>query len=135
MSFLFRKQTKKTVSTRPWGNFEVLKDFTLSSNNDSSILSNNVVIKKITVNPQKRLSYQSHKERHEHWYIIQGSGKTTINDVVFEAKTGQSFDIQINAKHRIENTSSKDSLIFIEISTGNFDENDIIRYEDDFGRI
>ncbi len=119
MTFLF---WKKNNETRPWGKFEALST------------SPDYYIKKITVNPGKRLSYQSHNKRTEHWYIISGTGKVILNDQSLEVKTGESFDIPALTKHRIENTNSKTDLVFIEISTGHFDENDIVRYEDDFGR-
>lgn len=112
----------KKGENRPWGNFEILNK------------SPNFLIKKITVNPQKRLSYQNHAKRAEHWYIIAGNGEITLDGQVLEIKTGQSIDIPAFAKHRIENTDKEDNLIFIEISTGYFDENDIVRFEDDFGR-
>jgi mannose-6-phosphate isomerase len=113
---------QKNKETRPWGKFEALST------------SPDFYIKKITVNPGKRLSYQSHAKRNEHWYIISGTGKVIINDQSLEATTGKSFDIQALAKHRIENTDNKADLVFIEISTGHFDENDIVRFDDDFGR-
>jgi len=122
MAFLFWRKKAQILENRPWGNFEVLSK------------DGNITIKKIIVMPQKRLSYQSHNNRAEHWFITQGTGKVTNNDVVSDAINGMSFDIAIHAKHRIENTSEKDNLIFIEISTGDFNENDITRYEDDFGR-
>jgi len=129
MIFPFYKKTN-SITTRPWGKFETLNDFPMVNNGQNG----NVVIKRITVNPQKRLSYQSHQKRTEHWYIIKGKAKITINDSAQEGKVGQSFDILTNTKHRIENPDNNNDLIFIEVSTGNFDENDIVRYEDDFGR-
>lgn len=108
---------------RPWGDFEILSKI------------NGLIIKRITVKPNKKLSYQSHEKRAEHWFIISGQGKITLDDIIHEVKTGNSIDIPILAKHRIENTSEKENLILIEISTGDFDESDIVRYEDDFGRV
>ena len=122
MTFSFFKKRTNEGETRPWGKFEALS------------VAPDFYIKKITVNPSKRLSYQSHSKRNEHWYIISGNGKVTLNDQNLEAITGKSFDIPILAKHRIENTDSKTDLVFIEISTGHFDENDIVRFDDDFGR-
>jgi len=123
MVFFLKNRKENYIENRPWGNFEILNK------------TNGLVIKKITVNPQKRLSYQAHEKRAEHWYIIEGAGKVTINNLILEAKANQSFDIARQVKHRIENTEVKNNLVFIEISTGNFDENDIIRYQDDFNRI
>ena len=128
MAFLFKQTKKNSIENRPWGNFETLNSFPVSKQ------AGNAVIKKITVNPLNRLSYQSHTKRSEHWYVIQGQGKVTLNDKVSSINLGQSIDISIGTKHRIENTDKNVGLIFIEISLGDFAENDIIRYEDDYGR-
>jgi mannose-6-phosphate isomerase len=124
MTFWFgkNKNNGEIKPTRPWGDFEILGKV------------DNTVIKRITVRPLKRLSYQSHNKRAEHWFIIQGLGKVTLNDTAKDITTGESINIPTLSKHRIENASPKEDLIFIEISTGVFDENDIVRYEDDFGR-
>jgi len=114
---------QKNKEVRPWGKFETLSTSPV------------FYIKKITVSPEKRLSYQSHSQRAEHWYVISGTGKVILDEQSLQAKAGDSFDIPILAKHRIENTDDKMDLIFIEISTGSFDENDIVRFEDDFGRM
>ena len=112
----------KKDSIRPWGYFENLIDAV------------NHKVKRITVYSGKRLSLQSHGRRSEHWYIVQGNGVVTIDDELVDVSEGSSIDIALGAKHRIKNTGSED-LIFIEVQTGNyFGEDDIIRYEDDFGR-
>lgn len=114
---------KHEKGSRPWGEWEVIEtglDF---------------IVKKITVLPNKRLSLQSHDFRFEHWVIVQGKGLVTIKDDVFEASSNDSFFIPVKEKHRIENNSKNEKLIFIEIQTGErLTECDIIRYEDDFGR-
>jgi len=110
---------------RPWGTFEVLHEFDTDGPE--------VVIKKITVNPNKQLSYQSHKLRKEHWLIVQGNGYVILDDKTIPIEPGSQIVVEIGNKHRIKNDRDKD-LIFIEISTGKFDENDIERFEDDFGR-
>lgn len=92
-------------------------------------------VKQIEVQPGKRLSLQSHKFRAEHWFIVAGSGNAQIEENVFEIKSGQSIDVPSGIKHRISNTS-REALIFIEVQTGiSFDEDDIVRFEDDFGRV
>jgi mannose-6-phosphate isomerase-like protein (cupin superfamily) len=81
-----------------------------------------------------RLSLQSHKYRAEHWFIVSGSGLVQLENEVISVQQGNSVDIPIGAKHRITCTSD-DPLVFVEVQTGiSFDENDITRYEDDFGR-
>lgn len=107
---------------RPWGSFTVL-------HTDS-----NHQVKKLVVNPGMRLSIQSHKYRAEHWFIVSGSGLVQLENEVICVQQGNSVDIPIGAKHRITSTSD-DPLVFVEVQTGiSFDENDITRYEDDFGR-
>jgi mannose-6-phosphate isomerase len=109
-------------SRRPWGYFEVLSD------------EKDHKVKRITVHPGKRLSYQSHKKRSEHWFIVKGIGTVTIDKQDNEVTVGQSIDIKRGAAHRIKN-SGRDDLVFIEVQTGDyFGEDDIERIEDDFGR-
>ena len=107
---------------RPWGSFTVL-------DNDFSHQ-----VKKLVVNPRMRLSLQSHKYRAEHWFIASGSGLVQLDEEQIEVGQGDSIDVAIGTKHRISCTSIE-PLVFIEIQTGiSFDENDIVRFEDDFGR-
>ncbi len=110
-------------SHRPWGYFENLID------------ANNHKVKRITVFPEKRLSLQSHERRAEHWYVVEGTALFTCNDSVMEIRPGQAVDIGRGDRHRIENVGAN-NLVFIETQTGDyFGEDDIIRYEDDFGRV
>ncbi len=109
-------------SQRPWGRYEILQE------------SEAHKVKTIWVNPGKRLSYQRHQKRAEHWFIVQGSAKITLNGDSFEMSAGDSIDIEFGDLHRIENIGSND-LIFVEVQTGKyFGEDDIERIEDDFGR-
>jgi len=114
---------KKEIDHRPWGCYEVLKDEPFCK------------VKKITVKPLKRLSLQRHQRRSEHWFVVQGVATVARDDQVLEISAGQAVDIPRGAKHRAANTASADDLIFIEIQTGDyFGENDIERFEDDYGR-
>jgi mannose-6-phosphate isomerase len=109
-------------SSRPWGRYEILQE------------SDSHKVKCIWVTPGKRLSYQRHQKRAEHWFMVAGSARVTLNGVVSELKAGQTIDIGIGDLHRIENTGS-DDLVFIEVQSGSyFGEDDIERIEDDFGR-
>jgi len=109
-------------SERPWGHYEVLQE------------SPTYKVKSIHVNPGKRISYQRHKKRAEHWFIATGSGEVTIDGITSKVTAGSTIDIAINQLHRISNTSSVE-LIFVEVQTGTyFGEDDIERIEDDFGR-
>ena len=108
---------------RPWGRFYVLHD------------EPNYKLKRIEVNPGKRLSYQFHNKRSETWVIIEGIAVITINDVAKEYLEGQTVIIPQGYKHRIENIGLN-KLVFIEVQTGKyFGEDDIVRIEDDFNRI
>lgn len=110
------------TDTRPWGNYEVLYD------------GDDHKVKRISVLPGKRLSLQSHDRRAEHWFIASGKGVVTVGEELVPVEGGTAVDIPLKAKHRIENTGDVE-LVFIEVQTGNyFGEDDIIRYEDDFGR-
>ncbi len=114
------------MENRPWGKFEILSKF--------DVEGGNVCVKIITVLPKKRLSYQSHKTRAEHWTFVQGRGEVTLDGDVQTVVAGSGINIAVAAKHRVANISENQELVFIEISTGHFDENDIERFEDDFGR-
>ncbi len=92
-------------------------------------------VKRIWVNPGKRLSYQRHTSRSEHWVVIAGEGLVTIDGQEIQLSPGQSIDIPCGTAHRIANYGTV-PLVFIEIQTGTyFGEDDIIRLEDDFGRV
>ncbi len=108
---------------RPWGAYTVLEK------------GDNYKIKKIRVEPGRRLSMQLHKKRSEHWVVISGRGRVTIDDAVIDAETNHSIDIPAGTKHRLENTSSEDVLEIIEVSNGEYiEEDDIVRFDDDFER-
>jgi mannose-6-phosphate isomerase len=108
---------------RPWGNYTVLHT------------DDNCQVKKLVVDPGKRISLQSHEFRAEHWFIVSGQGTAELDGNEIVVNPGDSVDIPIGSKHRIL-CSSNESLVFIEVQTGSsFVEADIIRYEDDFGRI
>ena len=109
-------------SERPWGRYEVLQE------------TDTHKVKCIWVSPGKRLSYQRHQKRAEHWFIVQGSARVTIDGNVQDMKAGMTVDFAIGVLHRIENIGS-DEVIFVEVQTGTyFGEDDIERVEDDFGR-
>lgn len=116
------------IEQRPWGQFEILAKFPVSPQGD-------ICVKTITVKPGKRLSYQSHKLRGEHWTFVQGRGTVILDDVSATVVAGSGINVPVETKHRVINTSDNQDLIFIEVSTGHFDENDIERFEDDFGRV
>jgi mannose-6-phosphate isomerase len=81
-------------STRPWGKYEVLSS------------SPGYKIKKITIKPKCRISYQSHAQRNEIWVVVQGNGSVTLDDKVSKVKYNSIICIPQGAKHRIENRSA-----------------------------
>ena len=108
---------------RPWGSFTVLDE------------GENYKVKRIEVLPGKRLSYQRHSRRAEHWYVVRGTAKVTLNGVEKLVNSGDAVDIGRETAHRVENPDSSELLVFIETQTGDyFGEDDIVRLEDDFGR-
>lgn len=109
-------------SERPWGRYEVLQEGATYK------------VKSIHVSPGKRLSYQRHQKRSEHWYITQGNGEVTLDGKVELVSAGSIIQVPQGMLHRISNTGSTE-LIFVEVQTGSyFGEDDIERVEDDFGR-
>jgi mannose-6-phosphate isomerase len=107
---------------RPWGTFTVLDE------------GSNFKVKRIEVLPGKRLSYQKHAQRAEHWVVVSGTAKVTLNDVDVIVEAGQAIDIAVGEAHRVENPGD-DSLVFIEVQRGAYlGEDDIVRLQDDFGR-
>ncbi|MDQ1725900.1 MAG: hypothetical protein QOG52_2928 [Frankiaceae bacterium] len=107
---------------RPWGTYAVI----LSSGDHQ--------VKTITVAAGRRLSYQTHARRSEHWYVVSGSGQVTLSGVVIAVEAGSSVDVPVGAPHRIANTGDA-PLQFIEVQRGDyFGEDDIVRLDDDFGR-
>ncbi len=86
------------------------------------------------VKPGKRLSLQLHHKRSEHWYVVFGKAIVTLDDQQVELKPEEAVDIPVETAHRVQNPGIED-LVFIEIQTGEyFGEDDIERFEDDFGR-
>jgi mannose-6-phosphate isomerase-like protein (cupin superfamily) len=111
------------IGTRPWGYYEILGDFS------------NTKIKRITVYPHKKLSLQSHAKRSEHWICISGEGRAQINDSFIKLEQNVHVFINTYTKHRLINDGDE-NLVIIEIQTGAyFGEDDIVRYEDEYGRI
>ena len=107
----------------PWGTGTVLTK------------GKNYKVKKISINPNSRQSYQMHNQRAESWVILSGNGKITIDDEETEVSTAAIVLIPIQTKHRIENVSDTEALVFIETQFGAvIDEHDIVRFEDDYGR-
>jgi len=108
---------------RPWGTYLVLDDE-----------ASDHKVKRIVVFPGKRLSYQRHAKRAEHWFVVAGTAKVTLDGVDRTVTAGEAIDISIGTAHRIENIGI-DNVVFVEVQHGTyFGEDDIVRLEDDYGR-
>ena len=107
---------------RPWGSY------------DSIDIGDGFQVKRIKVKPGARLSLQSHTQRAEHWIVVRGNARVTRDNDVFELHANQSTYIPIGAKHRLENPGCE-MLELIEVQSGDYlGEDDIVRYEDVYGR-
>jgi len=107
---------------RPWGSYTVLEE------------GPGYKVKRVTVNPGGRLSLQLHHQRAEHWVVIAGTARVTCGERVFELAVGQSTGIPVETRHRLENPGS-DTLHIIEVQNGPYlGEDDIVRFQDDYGR-
>ena len=116
-------QSGSKAEVRPWGSYEVLSDEASNWN-----------VKQLTVLPGRRLSYQSHEHRAEHWTVVQGTAEVLLDGETYLLEVGTGIVVPKGAKHRCGNPGTED-LIFVEVQVGDyFGEDDIVRYEDDFGR-
>jgi mannose-6-phosphate isomerase len=107
---------------RPWGSFTVLDE------------ADGFKVKRIEVLPGKRLSYQKHAQRAEHWVVVHGTAKVTLDDQNVIVEAGDAIDIAVGAAHRVQNPG-QETLVFIEVQRGPYlGEDDIERLQDDFGR-
>lgn len=114
------EEIKPFIIERPWGNF---RQFTKNEN---------TTVKIISIKPNSSLSLQYHQNREEFWYIISGNPTIIIGENKINAKVGDEFKIAKKEKHQIE--AGVDPVQFLEISYGDFNEEDIIRLEDKYGR-
>jgi len=111
-----------STENRPWGSYTIIKE------------ANDHKVKTITVEPGKRLSYQTHEKRSEYWVIVSGTGTVTLDGIEEMCVAGDAFIIEQGIAHRIHNTG-EEPLVFVEVQLGiYFGEDDIVRIEDDFGR-
>jgi len=108
--------------TPPWGTWSVLDE------------GERFKVKRIEVAPGRRLSYQKHYQREEHWYVVTGRALVTIDGDGRLLEEGHCIAIPREAFHRIENIGEA-TLVFIEVQRGDYlGEDDIVRISDDYGR-
>jgi len=111
---------EKYTEERPWGSFERF------TNNEVS------TVKILHLAPGKRFSLQKHAKRSEFWRCIEGSGMVTVGEEIKEMNVGDEVLVPADTLHRLEGGTN--GLVVLEIMQGEYDENDIERIEDDFGR-
>jgi mannose-6-phosphate isomerase len=112
-----------TSEERPWGSWHVLDD------------QEGFKVKRIVVNPHSRLSYQIHHQRAEHWVVVAGKATCTVDGDILVAGPGDCVDVALRQPHRIANEED-DVLVIIEVGWGSYTgEDDIVRLEDDYGRV
>lgn len=117
-----KEVSEHTTVQRPWGSFSILEQ------------GERYKIKKIVVNPSQRLSLQKHYHRSEHWVVVKGTAKVTVNDAFHFVHENESIFVPKGAVHRVEN-EGKIPLEIIEVQVGEYlGEDDIIRLEDHYGR-
>ena len=107
---------------RPWGKYTVLHE------------APQFKVKRIEVNPGKKLSLQLHHKRSEHWVVVQGSARLTVGERIATLAPNESIYVPMQIKHRIENATDQ-PLVMVEVQCGDYlGEDDIVRFSDDFGR-
>ncbi len=112
------------IYNRPWGFYK------------TTFLNPYSQAKIIKVNPKGQLSLQEHKKREEHWVVVHGVGEVILGESVKKVSAGDYIFIPKGCKHKLSNTSNAHSLMIAEVQLGEyFGEDDIIRYEDVYGRI
>jgi mannose-1-phosphate guanylyltransferase/mannose-6-phosphate isomerase len=117
-----REVETHTEVHRPWGSYESIDT------------GSRFQVKRITVNPGQRLSLQMHYHRAEHWVVVQGTAKVTRDDETIVLRENESVYIPIGARHRLENPG-KLPLHLIEVQSGGYlEEDDIVRFDDDYKR-
>lgn len=112
------------IYLKPWGFYK------------TTVMNSYFQSKIISVKPGGTLSLQSHSHREEHWIIAHGTGEAQICESIIDIRCGSSIYIPKGSKHRVTNTNKKENLIITEVQIGDyFGEEDIIRYDDIYGRL
>lgn len=109
--------------TRPWGTWETIN------------VGEKYIVKHLVILPGQSVSLQQHNHRSEHWIIVKGNAQITVGETTKTYAQNSHVYIPVKEKHRIANLGNE-NLVFIEIQTGDtLDENDIVRFEDQYGRL
>lgn len=116
--------TDYEIFQKPWGFYK------------TTVMNNYFQSKILSINPKSELSFQSHNHREEYWIVAHGTGTVQLDQSVFSVHCGSSVFIPKGCRHRVINEDEKESLIITEVQIGDyFGEDDIIRYEDVYGRV
>jgi mannose-1-phosphate guanylyltransferase/mannose-6-phosphate isomerase len=111
------------IFPRPWGFYK------------TTVMNEYFQSKVITVYPKASMSLQAHNRREEHWIIAHGNGVAQVGESLLDLRSGSSIFIPKGCKHRLTNTGESENLILTEVQLGDyFGEDDIVRYEDNYGR-
>ena len=114
--------TTNSIIQRPWGTYQKI------------FQEAEVWVKRVEIDPGKRISLQKHSHRSEKWIIVSGQGLVTVNELTVTVSKSSIIDVPVGVIHRMSNLGQK-PLVFIEVACGNdLTEKDIIRYEDDYKR-
>lgn len=116
-----RSTINSSIVERPWGSYEVLYE------------TDTYKVKRFIVKSGKRISYQYHNNRSEHWCIVQGKGNFILDGMNRTVTVGDVLSIDVGSLHRIHNIGMED-LVVIETQLGICEESDIVRIDDDFNR-
>jgi len=114
------EEFKPFTVKRPWGEFRQLTHNSLST------------VKVHRIKPGEENSWQSHTKRAEFWHIVSGSGSILVEDKKYGVSSGDEYSAKVGEKHRW--IAGPEGMILVEVATGDFDEEDITRYEDKYGR-
>lgn len=110
------------IVERPWGTYQTI------------LRGETYQVKRIVVYPNSQLSLQSHNKRSEHWIVVEGEGTVTLGKKEIKVKKDDSVYIPVQEKHRMSNFTNE-KVVFIEVQNGDYlGEDDIVRYEDIYGR-
>src|ERR1700689_247954 len=116
--------SEREYSERPWGNYTVLDDDAPDHK-----------VKRLVVHPGKRLSYQRHSHRAEHWFIVAGTATVTLDGNGTPGHAGEAIDTPPQSAPRVANEGDTE-VVLIEVQRGTyFGEDDIVRLDDDYGRV
>jgi len=115
-------QGEGDATERPWGSYQTIDEQASHK------------VKRIVVSPGRRISYQRHAHRAEHWFVVSGAGQVTLDGADRHVGAGDAVDVPQGSAHRIAADDGA-PLVFIEVQTGSyFGEDDIERLDDDYGR-